>query len=110
MSRPRSNKSVNIPMAENSEKSDAQAKAPADIQITASEELLKAPEAKPAEEIQTDVRTKLAKKTDNENVFGPTTPAALEKAATAVAEEKGFEFNRGTSIGARLMARSQKKV
>lgn len=67
-------------------------------------------EAAPAEKIQTDVREKLAKKSTEDNVFVPTNPAALEKAASAVAEEKGFELNRGTSIGARLMARAGKSI
>ena len=66
--------------------------------------------AAPAEKIQTDVREKLAKKSTEDNVFVPTNPAALEKAASAVAEEKGFELNRGTSIGARLMARAGKSI
>jgi len=59
--------------------------------------------------IQTDVREKLNKKTD-EDVFVPSNPAALEKAATAVATEQGFELTRGTSIGARLIARAQKRA
>jgi hypothetical protein len=69
-----------------------------------------APEAAPAVKIQTDVREKLMKKSVDENVFVPSNPAALEKAATEVANDSGFELNRGTSIGARLMARSQKRV
>jgi hypothetical protein len=67
-------------------------------------------EAAPAQKIQTDVREKLAKKSTEDNVFVPTNPVALEKAAAVVAEEKGFELNRGTSIGARLMARANKSV
>jgi len=69
-----------------------------------------APEATPAVKIQTDVREKLMKKSIDENVFVPSNPAALEKAATEVAKESGFELNRGTSIGARLMARAQKRA
>lgn len=68
------------------------------------------PKAAPSEKIQTDVREKLAKKSTEDNVFVPANPAALEKAASAVAEERGFELNRGTSIGARLMARANKSV
>jgi pyruvate/2-oxoglutarate dehydrogenase complex dihydrolipoamide acyltransferase (E2) component len=66
--------------------------------------------AAPAVKIQTDVREKLAKKSTSEDVFVPTNPAALEKAAGEVAKEKGFDLNRGTSIGARLMARANKSV
>jgi hypothetical protein len=73
------------------------------------EEPVAAPEATPAEKIQTDVREKLMKKSVDENVFVPTNPAALEKAAAEVAKESGFELTRGTSIGARLLARSQKR-
>ena len=69
-----------------------------------------APEAIPAVKIQTDVRDKLMKKSVDENVFVPSNPAALEKAATEVAKDSGFELTRGTSIGARLMARAQKRV
>jgi hypothetical protein len=69
-----------------------------------------APEATPAVKIQTDVREKLMKRSVDENVFVPSNPAALEKAAGEVAKESGFELNRGTSIGARLMARAQKRV
>lgn len=60
-----------------------------------------------AEEIQTQIQSKLSTRTEGENVFVPANPVALEKAAHQVAEERGFELNRGTSIGARLIARSQ---
>ena len=65
-------------------------------------------EKAPAETIQTDVREKLRNKDVENDVFVPTNPVALEKAAETVAEEQGFELNRGTSIGARLMARARK--
>ena len=82
---------------------------PQNIEVeTPNEEPVPAPEASPVEKIQTDVRAKLAKKSDKEDVFVPTNPAALEKAAEQVAKESNFELNRGTSIGARLMARSRK--
>lgn len=84
---------------------------PANIEIeTPSEEPAPAPEAAAPEKIQTDVREKLAKKSVEENVFVPTNPVALEKAAAEVAKDKGFELNRGTSVGARLLARAQKRV
>jgi hypothetical protein len=63
-----------------------------------------------SEKVQTDVRAKLAKKSDKDNPFVPANPVALEKAAAEVAKEKGFEMNRGTSVGARLIARAQKRV
>lgn len=89
----------------------AEAAAPVNIETeTPSEEPVAAPEAKPVEKIQTDVREKLSKKSVDENVFVPSNPAALEKAAEEVAKDKGFDLTRGTSIGARLMARAQKKV
>jgi hypothetical protein len=88
-----------------------EASAPVNIETEPpSDEPVAAPAATPAEKIQTDVREKLSKKSVEEDVFVPTNPAALEKAATAVAEEKGFELNRGTSIGARLMARANKSI
>jgi hypothetical protein len=84
---------------------------PANIEVeTPSTEAKKATEAPAAEKIQTDVREKLAKKSVDQDVFVPANPVALEKAAEAVAQAKGFDFNRGTSIGARLMARANKSI
>ena len=68
-----------------------------------------APAAEP-EALQTDFREKLNRKTDNQDVFVPSNPASLEKAASAVAVEQGFELTRGTSVGARLIARAQNRV
>lgn len=83
---------------------------PVNLEVeTPSEEPTPAPEATTVEKIQTDVREKLSKKSVEENVFVPTNPAALEKAASEVAKENGFELTRGTSIGARLLARAQKR-
>ena len=81
--------------------------APANIEVEASEEPVKAPSAPESEKLQTDFREKLTKKEEKENPFVPSNPAALEKAAAEVAEERGFELNRGTSIGARLLARAR---
>jgi hypothetical protein len=78
---------------------------PANIKETPSVEPVKAPEAPAKEEIETDVRTRLSSKSVDENIFVPTNPAAVEKKAASIAEEQGFELTRGTSIGARLMAR-----
>jgi hypothetical protein len=84
-------------------------KEPVNLEVeTPNEEPLPAPESLTPEEIQTDFRQKLTKKSDQEDIFVPSNPAALEKAATQVAEESGFTLNRGTSIGARLIARSRK--
>ena len=76
---------------------------------TPSHEPVKVDAKQESTRIQTDVREKLAKKTTEENVFVPSNPAALEKAAEQVAQDSGFELTRGTSIGARLLARSQQK-
>lgn len=82
------------------------AKEPVNIELEApSEEPVAPAEAPVKEKIETDVRSKLGKKSVEQDVFVPTNPAALEKEAKAVAEEQGFSLNRGTSIGARLMAR-----
>jgi hypothetical protein len=84
---------------------------PAQVETPTEEVKPTAPaEAAAPEKVQTDVREKLAKKSTEENVFVPTNPAALEKAAGEVAKDKGFELNRGTSIGARLMARAGKSI
>lgn len=81
---------------------------PAEVELKTSEkEGQKPAPAAPVEKVQTDVRAKLAKKTDGADIFVPSSPPQLEAEAKEVANEKGFEFNRGTSIGARLMARSR---
>jgi hypothetical protein len=83
--------------------------APVNIELeTLTSEPVAAPEATPTEKIQTDVRAKLAKKSDQEDAFVPSNPVALEKAAEEVAKAEGFDLTRGTSIGARLIARSRK--
>jgi hypothetical protein len=69
-----------------------------------------APPATDAEKIQADIREKLSTRSLNKDVFVPSNPASLEKAAKQVAQESNFDLNRGTSIGARLLARAQKKV
>ena len=76
--------------------------------VTLSEEPTVAPVAQEKEAIRTDVKAKLARKTDAEDIFVPANPVALEKATEIVAEKDGFELTRGTSIGARLIARSRK--
>lgn len=73
--------------------------------IANTEEPVAAAPAPEKEVIETDVRKKLVKKTDEENPFVPQNSAQLEAAAKEVAKEKGFDLTRGTSIGARLMAR-----
>lgn len=84
--------------------------APANLEIeTPKVEPTTAPVGAAAEKIQTDVREKLANRNVDRDIFVPSNPAALEKAADAVAQEKGFDLNRGTSIGARLLARAQLK-
>jgi hypothetical protein len=73
-------------------------------------EKIEAPAAADKEVVETDVRKKLARKTDDtNNPFVPTNPAQVEADAKRVAEENGFDLNRGTSVGARLMARSQNR-
>lgn len=84
---------------------------PENIEVQSQTEEPVAPaEAAAPEKIQTDVREKLARRTDNEDVFVPANPVALEKAAAEIAKENGFELTRGTSIGARLLARAQKRA
>jgi hypothetical protein len=60
--------------------------------------------------IQADIRDKLSNRDLNKDVFVPSNPAALEKAAEQIAKEKQFDLTRGTSIGARLMARANKSI
>ncbi len=88
-----------------------ESKAPVNIETeTPTEEPVAAPAAVEKSVVETDVRKKLDRKTDDDsNPFVPSNPAQLEKDAKRVAETAGFELNRGTSIGARLMARSQNR-
>ena len=74
------------------------------------EDPVEAPAAVAKQVIETDVRKKLDRKTDDDsNPFVPSSPAQVEADAKRVAVESGFELNRGTSVGARLMARSQNR-
>lgn len=106
-------KAVEAPVTENTTAAETEvasaaeaAKEPVNIELeTPSEEPVAPADAPAKEKIETDVRAKLANKSVENDVFVPTNPAALEKEAKAVAEEQGFSLNRGTSIGARLMAR-----
>jgi hypothetical protein len=77
---------------------------------TPSEEPVEAPAAVGKEFIETDVRKKLDRKTDDDsNPFVPSNPAQVERDAKSIADAAGFELNRGTSVGARLMARAQNR-
>lgn len=85
--------------------------APVNLEVESQDEApTPAPEAVAPEKIQTDFREKLTTKSVENNPFVPSNPVALEKAAGEVAKDKGFELNRGTSIGARLMARAGKSI
>lgn len=86
-----------------------EAKEPVNLETQSSEEPVAAPEAPAPEKLQTDFREKLTRKTDGGNIFVPSNPAALEKAAEDIAKQSGFELTRGTSIGARLIARAQQR-
>jgi hypothetical protein len=78
--------------------------------VTPSSEPVQAPPAPLKEAIETDVRKKLSNRSLEEDVFVPSSPAVLEHAAKEVAKQGGFDLTRGTSIGARLIARSRKMV
>jgi hypothetical protein len=82
--------------------------APANFEVKKTSEAAEVA-AEPTEKVvvETSVMKKLGKKTDNDNLFVPTNPVELEKAASQIAKENGFELNRGTSIGARLIAKSR---
>ena len=85
-------------------------KAPVDIELKVTEAEPEPAVKKSAEEIHAEVQSKLNNKNVDNNIFVPASPAAVEKAAQIIAQEKGFEMNRGNAIGARLMARAQKRV
>lgn len=89
---------------------EADPKAPVDIELKVTEAEPEPAVKKSAEEIHAEVQSKLNNKTVDNNIFVPASPAAVEKAAQIIAQERGFEMTRGNAIGARLMARAQKKV
>ena len=65
--------------------------------------------ARSPEEIMTSVQERLARKTDlpTSNPFIPA--LQLDNEVKSIANTKGFPLSRGTEIGARLMARSNRK-
>ena len=91
--------------------SKVEEKAPVNVETeTPSDEPVAAPAAVEKQVVETDVRKKLDRKTDDDsNPFVPSNPAQVEADAKRVAEAAGFDLNRGTSVGARLMARSQNR-
>jgi len=64
--------------------------------------------AQPKEEIETNVRKKLGRRAD-EDPFIPSHPAQVLEDARKIAEEKGFQMNRGTEVGARLIAAARNR-
>lgn len=70
-------------------------------------------EAQNPEEIHTEIREKLSTRNlkEQDDPFNPGVSQAVTKAKVeTLAESKGFALNRGTEIGARLMARSKKNL
>jgi hypothetical protein len=98
---------INEAWTEEPETPAAEPAAPANLEITSPDpEPVLVTKVPDKQEIETDVRTKLERKTDSaENPFVPQNAAKVEAEAKKVAEEKGFDLTRGTSVGARLMAR-----
>ncbi len=89
---------------------EVKAAEPVNLEVeTPLEEPTPAPEAMLTEKIQTEFSEKLANRSVDENIFVPSNPASLEKAAQQLAKECGFEYTRGRAIGARLMARAQQR-
>lgn len=64
--------------------------------------------AQPKGEIETDVRKKLGRKT-GEDPFIPSHPTQVLEDAQRIADEKGFQMNRGTEVGARLIAAARNR-
>ena len=90
---------------------ESKEKAPVNLEVQPPEaEPIEAPAPVTKELVETDVRKKLARKTDDmNNPFVPANSAQVEADAKKVAAENGFELTRGTSVGARLMARAQSR-
>lgn len=80
---------------------------PAHVELSTSEEV-KLPEKPSEESIQAMVQEKLSRRGD-EPGFNPFVPSQqLESEVKEVAKKSGFPLTRGTEIGARLIARSQR--
>jgi len=90
---------------------ETEEKTPVNIETESlTEDPIEAPAAVEKTVIETDVRKKLDRKTDDTtNPFVPSNPAQVEADAKRIAETAGFELNRGTSVGARLIARAQNR-
>ena len=90
---------------------ESKEKDPVNLEVQSlDEEPVEAPAPAKKVEIETDVRKKLARKTDDmSNPFIPANSAQVEADAKRVAIENGFDLTRGTSVGARLIARSQSR-
>lgn len=81
---------------------------PAELEVTAKEEPLEEIKDISVTEVQKKVRERLSRRSDRENIFVPSNPPELEREAKAIAEEMNFPINRGTLIGARLIAQSRR--
>lgn len=80
--------------------------APADVELQTAEDANEVKEAASKESVEAAINDKLSRRADaeGENPFVPLTQ--LQNEVKDVANKEGFPLNRGTEIGARLLARS----
>lgn len=90
-----------------SQELDANAPVESELQTPETSELKEAPSKA---SIEAAINDKLSRKTDEEgeNPFVPLNQ--LQNEVKEVAEKEGFPLNRGTEVGARLMARANRMM
>lgn len=83
-------------------------KQPASVELRVGDQESRTPKELTREVIETSVREKLSKKTDDQKSDPFVPQSQLDNEVVQVAREKGFPLSRGTEIGARLLARSRR--
>lgn len=88
--------------------SDIDGKAPKEINLETPKDNNNLAPAVSKEEIEASIQEKLSRKTDKQEVDPFVPGLQLDNEVKDIANKKGFPLSRGTEIGARLMARSNR--
>jgi hypothetical protein len=101
------NECTSSPLTESAEK-EVNPLQPASLELLYGDKASSPPEELTKEKVESSVRKKLARKTDEEKEDPFVPQAQLDSEVIQVAREKGFPLSRGTEIGARLLARAKR--
>lgn len=84
--------------------------APVELELKTGSQANSLPDKVSKEKIEAAVMDRLSRKTDSEesNPFVP--QVQLDNEVKEIAKAKGFQLSRGTEIGARLLARSKRRI